>query len=152
MSYGHKAHVLVTSIEGRHVHRVLFDLEVATAVDHLEYTITLQWCHNEPNGVSNHRRLDCLLNRLFGPRFKIKGLRHWPLWGIHRWSVNSPHKGPVTRKMFPFDDVIMKILHFIFVSAQSLNKYLKRIWFDADQVIGHYFYTYIYHVLYICFM
>ena len=29
--------------------------------------------------------------------------------GIHRWPVNSPHKGPVTRKMFPFDDVIMYI-------------------------------------------
>ena len=28
--------------------------------------------------------------------------------GIHRWHVNSPHKGPVTRKMFPFDDVIME--------------------------------------------
>ena len=27
--------------------------------------------------------------------------------GIHRWSVDSPHKGPVTRKMFPFDDVLM---------------------------------------------
>ena len=27
--------------------------------------------------------------------------------GIHREPVNSPHKGPVTRKMFPFDDVIM---------------------------------------------
>ena len=26
--------------------------------------------------------------------------------GINRWPVNSPHKGPVTRKMFPFDDVI----------------------------------------------
>ena len=26
---------------------------------------------------------------------------------IHRWPVNSPHKRPVTRKMFPFDDVIM---------------------------------------------
>ena len=26
--------------------------------------------------------------------------------GIHRWPVNSPHKGPVTRIMFPFDDVI----------------------------------------------
>ena len=25
----------------------------------------------------------------------------------HWWPVNSPHKGPVTRKMFPFDDVIM---------------------------------------------
>ena len=28
--------------------------------------------------------------------------------GIHRGPVNSPHKGPVTRKMFPFDDVIMR--------------------------------------------
>ena len=28
--------------------------------------------------------------------------------GIHRWPVDSPHKGPVTRKMFPFNDVIMK--------------------------------------------
>ena len=27
--------------------------------------------------------------------------------GIHRWPVNSPHKWPVTRKMFPFDDVIV---------------------------------------------
>ena len=27
--------------------------------------------------------------------------------GIHRWPVNSPYKVPVTRKMFPFDDVIM---------------------------------------------
>ena len=24
--------------------------------------------------------------------------------------VNSPHKWPVTRKMFPFDDVIMRII------------------------------------------
>ena len=27
--------------------------------------------------------------------------------GIHRGPVNSPHKWPVTRKMLPFDDVIM---------------------------------------------
>ena len=27
--------------------------------------------------------------------------------GIHRGPVNSPHKWPVTRKMFPFDDVTM---------------------------------------------
>ena len=27
--------------------------------------------------------------------------------GIHRWTVDSPHKGAVTRKMFLFDDVIM---------------------------------------------
>ena len=30
--------------------------------------------------------------------------------GIHRGPVNSPHKWPVTRKMFPFDDVIMQYL------------------------------------------
>ena len=29
------------------------------------------------------------------------------VWGIHRWPVDSPYKWPVTRKMFPFDDVIM---------------------------------------------
>ena len=30
--------------------------------------------------------------------------------GIHRLPVNFPHKGPVTRKMFPFDDVIMYLM------------------------------------------
>ena len=29
--------------------------------------------------------------------------------GIRRWPVNSPHKCPVTRKMFPFDGVTMAI-------------------------------------------
>ena len=29
------------------------------------------------------------------------------VWGIHRGPVNYPHKWPVTRKMFLFDDVIM---------------------------------------------
>ena len=33
--------------------------------------------------------------------------------GIHRRPVNSPHKGPVTRKMFPFDDVIMTTRTFL---------------------------------------
>ena len=31
--------------------------------------------------------------------------------GIHRWPVNSPHKWPVTRKIFPFDDVIMLMIY-----------------------------------------
>ena len=30
--------------------------------------------------------------------------------GIHWWPVNSPHKRPVTRKMFSFDDIIMNPL------------------------------------------
>ena len=31
--------------------------------------------------------------------------------GIHQWPVYSPNKGSVTRKMFPFDDVIMAKIH-----------------------------------------
>ena len=30
--------------------------------------------------------------------------------GFHREPLNSPHKWPVTRKMFPFDDVIMSMI------------------------------------------
>ena len=35
--------------------------------------------------------------------------------GIHRWPVNSQHKGPVMWKMFPFDDVIMTIADLYFM-------------------------------------
>ena len=46
------------------------------------------------------------------------------VWGIHRWPVNSPHKWPVTRKMFPFDDVFMCRLVFPQFNLQS-NEFLK---------------------------
>ena len=52
---------------------------------------TLQWRHNERDGVSNHRHLDCLLNRLFR-------------------GESTGDKGPVTWTMFPFDDVVMNAL------------------------------------------
>ena len=45
--------------------------------------------------------------------------------GIHRWPVNSPHKGPVTRKMFPFDDVIMMYIVRVLVclgTEQCMDK------------------------------
>ena len=41
------------------------------------------------------------------------------VWGIHRGPVNSPHKWPVTQKMFPFDDVIMLITVSTDVAAQN---------------------------------
>lgn len=37
MSDGHKSHVLVTTIIWRNVHRVLFDLQVAATVYHLQH-------------------------------------------------------------------------------------------------------------------
>ena len=65
--------------------------------------------HNKRDGVSNHRRLDCLLDRLFRRRSKKTSKLHVTglCGGIHWWPINSPHKRPVTRKTFPFDDVVM---------------------------------------------
>ena len=47
--------------------------------------------------------------------------------GIYRRPVNSPHKGPVTRKMFPFDDVIMQQLWSDKMQRQSELLIAKRI-------------------------
>ena len=65
----------------------------------------LQWRHNGRNDVSNNRLIDCLLSRLFTHQRKhqIADPGHYE----GNSPVNSPHKGPVTRKMFPFDDVFM---------------------------------------------
>ena len=74
--------------------------------------IPLPWRHNDHDGVSNRQPHDCLLNRLFRRRSK-KHRNSASLafvWGIHRGPVISPHKWPVTRKMFPFDDVIMHLV------------------------------------------
>ena len=52
--------------------------------------------------------------------------------GIHRRLVNSPHKGPVTRKMFPFDDVIMSQINM----PSSLRTLLEILY------LGSFFYMY----------
>ena len=74
---------------------------------------TLRWRHNDHDSVSNHQPHGCLLNRLFRRRSKkTSKLRVTGLCvGNSPGPVNSPHKGPVTRKMFPFDDVIMNQLN-----------------------------------------
>ena len=48
------------------------------------------------------------------------------MWEIHRWPVNSPHKGPVTRKMSPFDDVIMKPFTINSVLIHRILSFLER--------------------------
>ena len=50
--------------------------------------------------------------------------------GIHRGPVNSPHKWPVTRKMFPFDDVIMVLMNGSFSSYVFLWR-LPGYWIDG---------------------
>ena len=39
---------------------------------------------------------------------------------IHRWLINSPHKGPITRKMFPFDYVIVILSWVIFTPSSHI--------------------------------
>ena len=56
--------------------------------------------------------------------------------GIHRWLGNSMHQRPVTRKMFPFDDVIMmpkdlvdgKSTQVIAWYCQATSHYLNQCW------------------------
>ena len=45
--------------------------------------------------------------------------------GIHQWSGNSLHKGPLTRKMIPSDDVIMRKY------TQMIRQTTNRILWDA---------------------
>ena len=70
-----------------------------------QFKRALRWRHNEQDSVSNHQPHHCLLNRLLRADQSSASLAF--VRGIHRGPVNSPHKWPVTRKMFPFDDVIM---------------------------------------------
>ena len=71
--------------------------------------IPLQWGHNERDGVSNHQPHDCLLKRLFRRRPKKTSKLHIAglCAGNSPVTGEFPHKWPVTRRMFPFDDVIM---------------------------------------------
>ena len=71
--------------------------------------VTLRWRHDEYDSVWNYQPHDCLLRRLFRHKSnKISKLHVTGLWdGNSPVTGNSPHKGPATRKIIPFDDVIM---------------------------------------------
>ena len=58
--------------------------------------------------------------------------------GIHRWPVDSPHKGPVTWKLFPFDDTITWspfCFHYHVLSAIPVHRSTHKI-IDTDQEMG----------------
>ena len=72
--------------------------------------ISLLWRHNGCGGVSNHQP-QFVYSAVYSGTDHRKRQSSTSLAfvrGIHRGPVNSPHKGPVTRKRFPFDDVIME--------------------------------------------
>ena len=84
--------------------------DVSTRAHQRFVNFTSHWRHNGRDYVSNHQPHHCLLNRLFRRRSKkTSKLRVTGLCsGNSPGSVNSPHEWPVTRKILPFDDVIMK--------------------------------------------
>ena len=82
---------------------------VSTSCISWRYPNPLQWHHNEHERISNQQSRDCLLKHLF--RRISKKTSKLRVTGLCEGNspVNSAHKGPVTRKMFPVDDVIIKI-------------------------------------------
>ena len=70
---------------------------------------SLQWRHNEDDGVSNHQAHDCLFNRLFRRRSKktsklrVTGLCE----GNSPVTSEFPAQRASNAENFPFDDVIM---------------------------------------------
>ena len=61
----------------------------------------------EAHGFQDHLHIVCLLNRLFRRTWKAPSKLH--VTSICKGCpVDYPHIGPVTRKIFPFVDVIMK--------------------------------------------
>ena len=106
-----------------------------------ENYMTLHWRHNDHDGVSNHQPHDCLLNRLFRRRSKkTSKLRvTGPCVGNSPGPVNSPHKRPVTWKMFTFEDVIMDSMYvdsmWLIYSECSLGWYHMSV--TASRIIGN---------------
>ena len=81
-------------------------------------TKTLERRHNECNGVLNHQYHDCSLNRLF----KHASDKTSKIHVSDLCERNSPYKRAVSRKMFPFDDVIMTIkYHCIYPTCYVKN-------------------------------
>ena len=69
--------------------------------------VTLLWRHDGDDSVLNQQPCSTVYSDADQRKHQSSASLAF-VRGIHRGPVNSPHKWPVTRKMFPFDDVIMK--------------------------------------------
>ena len=94
---------------------------------YISILFTLQWRHNERDGVSNHQRPDCLLNSLVRLRRSSNKTSRFRVTGL---CEGKPHKRPVTRQMFPFHDVIMMVVQLAVVWSYYCPSVL--IWLAAN--------------------
>ena len=103
--------------------------------------ISLQWRHDERDGVSNNQTHHCLLNCLFKAQIKenIKAPRHWPLCGQFtgdRWISRT--KGQYRGKCFHLmtSSCIVQLWRMIFVILElTLNKVKN----NSSKNMGHNF-------------
>ena len=91
---------------------------------------SVQWRHNERYGVPNYQRHDCLLKCL--SRCRSKKTSELCVTGLceGNWPVTDD-KGPVTRKMFPFDDVIMVAAMRCVFGSSMRSSYARIVCVDA---------------------
>ena len=87
---------------------------------HQDPLLVITVSSHERQGVSGHRHIDCLCNIFVQAYSKERVQRFASLafvrW-IHRWPMDSPHKGSAKRKVFPRYDVnISTRLYHVFMS------------------------------------
>ena len=106
------------------------------------WLIPLQRRHNERDGVSNHRLLDCFAQLFVYAQIKgnIKALRHWPLYGEStddRWISLTKCQW---HGRCPFDDGIM--LNWTLGKKTSVNIHIffsrNCLWICRLQNFGHF--------------
>ena len=107
----------------------------------------LQWSHNERHGVSVTGVL-IVCWTVYSGADQIKHQSSVSLAfvrGIHRSPVDSPHKGPVTRRKYPFDDVIMWSHRFSWAAVKRklvpkgpIDNFRFRQWLDTEQATSRY--------------
>ena len=86
------------------VHRVSFDVSFDQRLNKRMSKQSIRWWFETPS------RLLWAMSRNIFVAVRMNEIRNTRR-SIHRWTMDFLHKGPVTRKMFPFDDVIMKGEH-----------------------------------------
>ena len=113
--------------------------------------------YKERVGISNHRHLDCLLNCLFRRRKHQSPASLAFVRGIHRWPVDSHHKGPVTLRLMTSSwhhdscwcasyvcqqALTSHAINHIALKAVSIRSFLDNEWWkvtSSENISGHNF-------------
>ena len=90
----------------------------------------LQWRHNKHHGVSIHLHLTVYSTVCISKHQRNHhSLRYWLfVRGIHWRPVDSPHKGPVTCKTFPWNVIIV-------TSKQQKTSTTYRPYYRSDYIL-----------------